>query len=172
MNWFRALLATLFVVPFVFVMALGFGQDPHAVPAPLVNQPAPQLVLNDAEGRKVDLSTLRGTPVVLNFWATWCYPCQAEHDLLQEAARAYAGRVAFFGVIYQDEVSRVQNYLTEHPSSYRHLIDERSQAAIDYGVSGVPESYILDRHHRIVHKQPGVLQPAEFRRILEEVLRT
>jgi cytochrome c biogenesis protein CcmG/thiol:disulfide interchange protein DsbE len=156
-NWRRACVAALLAVPLLVLLATGFGHDPHAVPSMLEHTPAPPFALNALSGDTVRLEALRGRPVVLNFWATWCYPCQAEHDLLQSAARQYGEKVRFLGIVYQDESDRVRDNLRQRANLYPQLMDPGSVTAIDYGVGGVPETFILDAAGRIVHKQSGVL---------------
>ena len=170
LRWRLSLLAALLVVPLVTVLALSFGHDPHAVPFVLQGKPAANFALRDVNGSSVKLTDFRGTPVVLNFWATWCYPCQAEHTLLQQAARIYGQRVQFLGIIYQDSEDAVRRYLQGRPSIFPQLHDENSTTSIDYGVAGVPESYIIDPHGRIVFKQAGVLTVEILRRHLDPLI--
>jgi thiol-disulfide isomerase/thioredoxin len=96
----KVLLAgALVVVPLVAVLAAGFGTDPRAIDSPLVGKAAPTFSLADVAGTgTVSLPTLRGKPVVVNFWATWCQPCKAEHADLQALAKAWSGRASFVGV--------------------------------------------------------------------------
>lgn len=170
MNWRRAALLALTLVPALWALYAGFGRDPHAVPSMLVGKLAPSLRLVDLDGRTVDLAELRGRPVLLNFWATWCYPCQAEHALLQQTARAHRGELAVFGVIYQDDADNVRRYLRTNPSPYAHLVDPGSQAAIDYGVAGVPESFFIDRAGVVTYKHAGALHPAIVQQALTRIL--
>lgn len=170
MNWRRAVLLSLLLVPALWALGAGFGRDPHAVPSMLEGKAAPNFTLRDLEGREVSLARLRGRPVLLNFWATWCYPCQAEHALLQRTALAHHGELEVFGVIYQDEADPVRRYLTEHPSPYAHLMDPNSQVAIDYGVAGVPETFFIDRAGNVALKHAGALHPAVMRGALARIL--
>ncbi|RYF10207.1 MAG: TlpA family protein disulfide reductase [Deltaproteobacteria bacterium] len=165
-----ALLAAFVLVPLLLVLGLSFGHDPHAVPFMLQGQAAPDFTLAQINGGEVRLAALRGRPVVLNFWATWCYPCQAEHNLLQQAARHYGERVHFLGVVYQDTDSAVRTYLRSHPSAYPHVHDADSKVSIDYGVAGVPESYILDPQGTILFKQAGVLTAAMLQQHLDPLV--
>lgn len=159
MNYRIALIAALIAVPLLVFLGLGFGRDPHAVPSMLVGKPAPLFELQDLHGETVSLSALRGRPVLINFWATWCYPCQAEHALLQETAVALAGRAHVLGIVYNDAASTVQAYLAQHGGVYPQLIDPNSRVAMDFGIAGVPESFIIDAQGVIVHKQAGVMRP-------------
>ncbi len=170
MPWRGFLLACLVTGPLMLALALAFGRDPHAVPSVLVDRPAPDFSLPALDGEVVSLRALRGRPVVVNFWATWCLPCQSEHPMLQQAAAAYAGRAFFVGIVYQDEVDAVRRSLQQAGSNFPQLVDVGSKVAIDFGVAGVPESFILDAHGTIVHKASGVLTPRVLRDTLDGLL--
>lgn len=159
MNLRRALFVAILAVPLLIALLSGFGRDPHAVPSMLEGREAPPFVLHDLNGAEVTLHNDDNMPTLLNFWATWCYPCQAEHDLLQQTARSLQGQVRVLGIIYNDSVEAVRSYVAQHGSAYPQLIDHNSRVAIDYGVAGVPESFIVDGNGVIVHKQAGVMRP-------------
>ena len=171
MSWRYLGLILVLVLPFLWMMGKGFNHDPHAVPQVLIDHPAPDFKLSTLEGQSVQLSMLLGKPVVINFWATWCYPCQLEHDLLQRAAKDYANQCTFLGVVYQDTANDVQRYLSKHPSYYAQLLDINSQTAIDYGVAGVPETYIINAAGKIVFKHAGVMTADILHRVLDPLLR-
>jgi cytochrome c biogenesis protein CcmG/thiol:disulfide interchange protein DsbE len=144
-------------VPLLAILVLNLGRDPHAVRSPLVGAKAPPFALEPVSGGpQVTLESLRGQPVVVNFWATWCVPCVEEHKALAAAARALVD-VRFFGVVYEDEMPRVHSFLAEHPPGYPSLVDPGGRAAIAYGVFGVPETFFIDRDGRIVEKYVGPL---------------
>lgn len=170
MNWKLAAAGGAVVLALVIVLALGFNTDPHAVPSVLEGRPAPEFTLQGLDGKKWTKADLHGKPAVINFWATWCYPCQAEHELLQEAATYYHDRVQFVGVVYQDQAAEVQKYLARRTNHYPQLMDDESRTAIDFGVAGVPESFVLDGTGQIVHKEAGVLTAKVLRRVLDGVL--
>ena len=142
------------------LLFLNLGRDPHAIASPLVGQPAPAFSLPPVGGgAPVSLESLRGRPVVLNFWATWCVPCAEEHGVLLQASRTLGPKVQFVGIVYGDEEANVVEYLRRHGSAYPALLDEGSRTAIVYGVFGVPESYFVDAKGTIVAKHVGPLDP-------------
>lgn len=143
-----------FTAALVAVLFGGFGRDPKAVPSMLVDKPAPDFALKTLVGDTVQLDDLRGKPVILNFWSTWCQPCKVEHPLLLAVPREYPD-VAILGVVYADEPAKVALYLKEAGESYPHLVDPGGRVAIDYGVAGVPETFFIDANGTIVHKQSG-----------------
>jgi len=107
--------------------------------------------------------------VVLNFWATWCRPCVAEHRTLQAAAQQHAGEVVFLGVLYGDEPERARRWLAEVGSVYPTLVDPAQRAVVDYGVAGVPETFFLDRRGVIVHKVSGAISAGEIEGVLRSM---
>jgi cytochrome c biogenesis protein CcmG/thiol:disulfide interchange protein DsbE len=159
-NWKVLGVGLVVVVPLVAVLAAGFGYDPRAIDSPLVGKQAPDFTLSPVDGSApIKLSSLRDEPVVLNFWATWCEPCKAEHPILLEAARQLGDRVHFVSVVYQDEPAKIQKWLAAHGSAYPTLVDQGSQAAIAFGVYGVPETYVIDQQGRITYKFVGPIDP-------------
>jgi cytochrome c biogenesis protein CcmG/thiol:disulfide interchange protein DsbE len=169
-KWRNVLIVAAVVVPLLVLLALGFRFDPHEVPSVLPGRPAPACALTDLEGAPQTLARLRGRPVVLNFWSTWCVPCEAEHHLLQSAARAYGDRVHFVGVVYQDEPEATRRYLARNGSAYLQLLDPGSRCSIDYGVAGVPETFFIDAGGVVRHKQAGPVTAAILRASIEPLL--
>jgi len=159
MNWKRALIPALIVVPLLVLVARQFGTDPHAVPFALDGKPAPSFALQTLDGKILTLTDLLGTPTIINFWSTWCVPCKLEHDVLQMGSRSYGDKVRFLGVIYQDDPDAARSYLTTRANYYTQLVDPDSTLAIQYGVSGVPESYFIDAQGIVRHKQVGPVSP-------------
>ena len=169
-NW-KVLGAGLAVVaPLVVVLASGFGRTPQGVSDALTDRPAPDFSLQTLTGEAVRLGASSG-PVVLNFWATWCQPCLLEHDHLQRASQAYTGRgVRFYGVLYQDEVAKVKPFLAKHGSSYPTLIDPDGRTSIDYGVAGVPETFVIRADGTIAEKFTGPVSFGQLAEVLEPLL--
>ena len=148
------------VLPLLAILVLNLGRDPHAVRSPLIGRPAPSFTLTPVGGgAPVSLESLRGKPVVINFWATWCVPCFQEHPALQGAARAMGSDVQFLGVVYEDDEARVRSFLAERGQAYPSLLDGGARTAIAYGVAGVPETYFIDGAGRISAKYSLPLDP-------------
>ena len=155
------------VLPLLAILVMNLGRDPHSVRSPLIGRPAPAFALSPVGGgAPVTLESLRGKPVVVNFWATWCVPCFQEHPALLAAARRMGGDVQFLGVVYDDEEGKVRSFLAERGQAYPSLLDDGARTAIAYGVAGVPETYFIDPTGRITAK---VSQPLDSETILQLV---
>ena len=102
MRALRWLLVPIVVVPVVLLLLHGFSRDPAAIPSALIGKPMPSFSLVTLDGRTVSTAELRGKPVVLNFWASWCPSCVDEHAALLDASQRYGTSVQIVGVLYQD----------------------------------------------------------------------
>ncbi|HSJ14379.1 MAG TPA: redoxin domain-containing protein [Longimicrobiales bacterium] len=173
MNWSRSLIAIAICVPIVFLLAFGLTRDPGEIPSPLPGKPAPAFALQvmDEEG-VVSLEEHRGKVVVLNFWASWCLQCRDEHTDLSLAANMYRGRgVEFYGVLYNDTPENGRRWLTAMGGqSYPALLDQGSRTAIEYGLYGVPETFIIDQQGKVVHKKIGPTTVAELVSFIDPLL--
>ena len=140
------------------LLAWGFTREPKFIPTPLLAKPAPAFSLTLFDGRVLRLEALRGKVVFLNFWASWCPPCRAEARMLEAAWRGYRGRdVVFLGINIQDKEEAARKFLAEFDVTYPNGMDPGSKIAIDYGVWGLPETFIIDRAGRITYKHVGAL---------------
>jgi cytochrome c biogenesis protein CcmG/thiol:disulfide interchange protein DsbE len=151
----RSIWAVVVAAPLVWLLASGFGRNPNTVHSPLVNHRAPAFSLRDFSGRSVSLASLRGRPVVVNFWASWCLSCKDEHPVLMRAWHTYGRQVAFVGVDYQDHISDARAFLARYGRHWVEVSDPSQQTAIDYGVYGVPETFFIDRRGTIQYKSTG-----------------
>lgn len=171
MNWKVLAAGGALVLPLIWVLNRGFDFDPRALPNALEGKPAPSFALSTLEGQPVSLKSLEGSPVVLNFWASWCVPCLSEHPTLIEAAERYKGRgVVFLGVLYGDEAQNGLDFLAKHGGAYPTLLDPGQRTAIDYGVAGVPETFFISRGGQIVKKVVGPVSPSLVVQTLEALL--
>jgi cytochrome c biogenesis protein CcmG/thiol:disulfide interchange protein DsbE len=110
----------------------------------------------------LSLRELRGYPVVMNFWASWCAPCKAEAPRLVASARRHAGRVVFLGVDVQDFERDARRFLERYMTNYVSLRDGGDSTYGAYGLKGLPETYYLDRFGRIVAHSIGEVSPSEL----------
>ena len=156
----------------VAVLFLGLGRNPAEIRSPLIGKPAPSFALREVgTGRTVDVSTLKGKPVVINFWATWCGPCWEEHPVLVANARMLQPNVQFLGVVFQDTEDKILNFLNQRGSGYPTVVDDKGKTAIAYGVGGVPETFFLDADGVIRAKFSGPMDADTLRENLQKVMR-
>lgn len=160
MKWRNVILVAILSMPLLVVLALGFGSNPRATPSVLEGDPAPNFDLQTLDGGSLTLSELEGQPVVLNFWATWCEPCKVEHRHLQTAHRRFGDAVQFVGIVYQDTPAAARKYLDKRRDLFPQVHDAGGRVGVDYGVTGVPETFFINADGRIVKKHTGALTPA------------
>ena len=180
MSWKRALAAAAVVLPLLALLAFGMTRDPNEIPSPLPGRDAPPFRLvtmplderDSATVETIDLTALRGSVVVLNFWASWCLACRDEHRPLSSVARAYEGqRVRFYGVVYNDSPDNARAWIEEMGGqAYPALVDPNARTAIDYGLYGVPETFIIGTDGRVRHKIIGPASEQELRARIDLLL--
>ena len=171
MNWKVLAGGALLITPLVLVLANGFGTDPRGVSNNLENKRAAAFTLTSLDGHEISLEELAGAPVVINFWATWCQPCLAEHPVLLEGAKRYKSRgVSFVGVLYDDDKELANRYVGKHGAAFPTLLDPGNLVAIDYGVVGVPETFFIDGSGMIRRKHTGPIDFQTLVETLEEIL--
>jgi cytochrome c biogenesis protein CcmG/thiol:disulfide interchange protein DsbE len=146
------------------LLALLVWKLSHQEHAPPVGSVAPVFTLSRLDGTgKVSLASLRGRPVVLNFWASWCKPCKSEAAVLQREWARYRGRgVEFLGVDYHDLASDARRFVSAHALTFPMLADGSGRVTSSYGISQVPETYVLNRHGRVVAHLAGPITDPSF----------
>jgi len=122
-----------------------------------------------ADGR-VSLLELRGWPVVLNFWASWCIPCGREAPRLNASAKAHQGEVVFLGLDVKDFSGDARKFLRKHKVNYVSVRDGGSRSYNEYGLTGLPETYFLDRRGRIVAHKIGEISRAQLESGINQTL--
>jgi cytochrome c biogenesis protein CcmG, thiol:disulfide interchange protein DsbE len=157
----RWLLLPVVVIPLAWLLFQGFGRDPREVSSPRIDRPAPEWSFTTLDGGTLGSADLAGTPYVLNFWASWCIPaCVDEHPVL---AAAHEDGVVVVGVLYNDAPGDAQGFLDRHgDAGYEHLVDPRGSLAIDYGVTGPPETFFVDADGIVRSRQFGPLTEASM----------
>ncbi len=150
-------IVSLITVLLAVVFATRFGADPRLSPSPLIGKTVPDATIDLVDSDdQLRLRDLTGQIAVVNFWAPWCVPCRAEHaDLLELTADFGDLDVSVMGIAYQSRRDNVNEFLDELGRGYTVGMDDRSRAAIGFGVRGVPETYFVDRDGTVVAKISG-----------------
>ncbi|HYN63089.1 MAG TPA: TlpA disulfide reductase family protein, partial [Candidatus Limnocylindrales bacterium] len=165
----RRWLVVAALLPLVLLAAWGalmLGRS--AAPAGArVGQPAPDFALADLQGNPLRLSDLRGRPVIVNFWASWCGPCVEEFPLLQTAAtRHRADGLAVVGIVYRDNSEAARAFMTRLGATWPAAMDAGDQVAESFGIYGPPETFFIDRNGVVRGRQIGQLTAADLDRQL------
>jgi cytochrome c biogenesis protein CcmG/thiol:disulfide interchange protein DsbE len=145
----------IFIVLVVF-LAIGLKLDPREVPSPLVGKPAPAFALPQLHKPEASFAPkdMQGKVWLLNVWASWCVSCRQEHPILVELAKS--GIVPIYGLNYKDQRADALKWLQQFGDPYAlSIVDAEGRVGIDYGVYGVPETYVIDKAGVIRFKQIG-----------------
>jgi cytochrome c biogenesis protein CcmG/thiol:disulfide interchange protein DsbE len=165
-SWLMVLPLIVFLaLAALFWLRLGDG-DPSRIPSALIGHPAPQtslpplqgLLRNGAQVPGLDPANFEGKISVVNVWASWCVPCHDEAPLLTELARD--NRLQLIGINYKDAPDNAQRFLDRYGNPFASVgVDGNGRAAIEWGVYGVPETFIVGRDGKIAYKLVGPITP-------------
>ena len=168
----RYLLPLIVFAALLVLLAIGLKLDPREVPSPLIGKPAPGFNLPrlDAPEQKLSLADLRGQVWLLNVWASWCVACRAEHPVLVDLAKA--GTVPVYGLNYKDKRDAALGWLAQFGNPYlKSISDADGAVGIDYGVYGVPETFVIDKTGVIRYKQIGPVTEQALRETILPLVR-
>lgn len=172
-RWLPLLPFILFMVlAGIFLVQLLSGKDSSVVPSALIGQEAPQTPLPALEGMNLpgfDPAAFAGKVTLVNVWASWCAPCRVEHPVLMQLAKD--GRVEIAGLNYKDKPENARRFLNELGNPYSMIgTDDAGRVAIEWGVYGVPETFLVGKDGRIAYKHVGPFTPEIMtRQILPEI---
>jgi cytochrome c biogenesis protein CcmG, thiol:disulfide interchange protein DsbE len=161
--WFLIPLAAFFAL--AAILARGLRLDPHEVPSPLIDKPAPTFVLTrlDDAAKTIRLEDMRGKVWMLNVWASWCVSCREEHPLLVAFSKKHI--VPIYGLDYKDQRADASGWLARFGNPYdASLFDGEGRTGIDFGVYGVPETFVID--------QAGIIRMKHIGPLTQEALAT
>jgi len=168
-------LGFVLLVAFGLLGLLGFGlvrQGSSAALVPIRARPAPDFSLTLFDGGRFDLSAQRRKVVVVNFWASWCVPCRTEAPVLESVWRRYQDQgVVVVGVNIWDNEAAARAYIKEFGLTFPNGPDPAGSVAVDYGVTGIPETYLISPDGTIRRKWNGPLTEAALVALIEEVRR-
>ena len=173
-RWLMALPLVVFAaLAAIFWYRLGSG-DPSRIPSALIGRPAPQTPLPPLEGLTnngaaipgLDPATFKGKVSIVNVWASWCVPCHDEAPLLTELGRD--SRLQVVGINYKDSADNARRFLGRYGNPFGIVgVDGNGRAAIEWGVYGVPETFIVGRQGTIVYKLVGPITPDNINTVLK-----
>jgi cytochrome c biogenesis protein CcmG, thiol:disulfide interchange protein DsbE len=156
-GWRWSIPLAIFAVLVLFLW-VGLGRDPRLVPSPLIGKPAPAFRLAQLHKPTdwIQADDLRGKVWLLNVWASWCVSCREEHPLLLQLAKA--NLLPLYGLDYKDTTDQALAWLAQNGDPYTaSIVDADGRVGIDYGVYGVPETFLIDKAGVIRYKQIGPL---------------
>lgn len=164
--WLAAGAVALLVVA---LLAYALIAQPGTVPQ--AGDPVPGFQLMALDGSMMDIAAQDGNVVVINFFASWCEPCRQEAAELEESWKGYGDRgVQFYGIAHKDADSKAQAFLDEFNVTYPSAVDPANRTARAYGVTGVPETFIVDQQGRLYHHFLGPITQADLSKMLDKVL--
>ena len=156
----------------VLGVALLRPADDATTGGPLVGKTAPDFTLQSLDGSELRLSSLKGRPVVVNFWASWCVPCREEAPLFRDLStrQAPGTGLAIVGVLFQEpREDAARTFIQEYALAYPNLRDPKARTAINYGVAGIPETVFIDAQGVIQHVDRGGLDRTRLNVGLEKI---
>ncbi len=152
------------------------SQATNTATNPLLGRPAPDFtlpMLSTHPAPPLHLASLKGKPIMLNFWASWCDPCKQEAPLLENTwQRTQSQGIVFIGIDYSDTRTDGLSFLQQYGITYPNVTDTNGSVAINYGLTGVPETFFIDRHGKIVQKVIGQLTEQTLQNNLQLILRS
>ena len=158
-------LVAALVVPLVLAALLGaylVSRSPVHAPT-AVGNPAPDFAVADLDGNPIRLADLRGRPVIVNFWASWCGPCVEEFPLLREAAADHAADgLVVIGIVWDDRSEPARDFMARNGATWAAAMDPGERVARDYGILGPPETYFIGRDGIIRARQIGQISAASL----------
>jgi len=169
LRWSLPLAIFLILLGFLFV---GLFRDPREVPSPLIGKPAPAFSLAQLHAPEKRLATadMRGQVWLLNVWASWCVSCRVEHPLLVQLSQANV--VPVIGLAYKDKPADGLAWLAANGDPYKlSIVDQDGRVGIDFGVYGVPETFVIDKAGIIRYKQIGPLTAEALKQTILPLVR-
>ena len=165
MKYITLIIATAFIFISLF---FGLNKKDKTLNSPLLNKPIPEINLDSLKNEKLNESDFKKEILLVNFFASWCVPCIVEHDFLFELKKQKP--IKIYGINYKDDIKNLEIWLEKLGNPYSKIgIDKTGITGINWGVNGIPESFLIDKNGIIKHKTNGVINEKEIKILLTKI---
>ena len=165
MKYITLIITTAFIFISLF---FGLNKKDKTLNSPLLNKPIPEINLDSLKNEKLNESDFKKEILLVNFFASWCVPCIVEHDFLFELKKQKP--IKIYGINYKDDIKNLEIWLEKLGNPYSKIgIDETGITGINWGVNGIPESFLIDKNGIIKHKINGVINEKEIKILLTKI---
>ena len=165
MKYITLIITTAFIFISLF---FGLNKKDKTLNSPLLNKPIPEINLDSLKNEKLNESDFKKEILLVNFFASWCVPCIVEHDFLFELKKQKP--IKIYGINYKDDIKNLEIWLEKLGNPYSKIgIDKTGITGINWGVNGIPESFLIDKNGIIKHKINGVINEKEKKIILTKI---
>jgi len=165
MKYITLIIATAFIFISLF---FGLNKKDKTLNSPLLNKPIPEINLDSLKNEKLNESDFKKEILLVNFFASWCVPCIVEHDFLFKLKKQKP--IKIYGINYKDDIKNLEIWLEKLGNPYSKIgIDKTGITGINWGVNGIPESFLIDKNGIIKHKINGVINEKEIKILLTKI---
>ena len=168
---FFSTLCSILSVFLLLIYGTFFADDPKKIPVPLLNKNIKNFSVTTFDGGKLDVNTSIGQPIILNFFASWCIPCIKEMPLLENVWQTHKADVLVLGIAFNDTREASETFIKDLDISFPVAFDKSpGYIGLDYGVTGVPETFFINKKGQIIHKHLGILDKNTLDKYLKILL--
>ena len=165
MKYIGLIITTIFIFVCFFY---GLNKKDQTLKSAFLNKPIPEINLNSLKKDKLDQSDFKNEIILVNFFASWCVPCIVEHDFLFELKKQKP--IKIYGINYKDNIKNLEIWLEKLGNPYSKIgIDKTGITGINWGVNGIPESFLIDQNGIIKHKVTGVINEKQIKILLTKI---
>ena len=165
MKYIGLIITTIFIFASLF---FALNKKEQNLKSPLLNKPVPEINLNSFKNGKLNNIDFKKEVILVNFFASWCVPCIVEHDFLFELKKQKS--IKIYGINYKDDIKNLKVWLDKLGNPYSKIgIDETGITGINWGVNGIPESFLIDQNGIIRHKINGIINEKQIKILLSKI---
>ena len=165
MKYIGLIIITIFIFVSLF---FALNKKEQTLKSPLLNKPVPEINLNSFKNGKLNNIDFKKEVILVNFFASWCVPCIVEHDFLFELKKQKS--IKIYGINYKDDIKNLKVWLDKLGNPYSKIgIDETGITGINWGVNGIPESFLIDQNGIIRHKINGIINEKQIKILLKKI---